>query len=133
MLSATDGQFITVTADAGSPVLTVRINGRNYLGDALERDIEIVPGSTVTINSNGDSDTFATVHRMRTLGSMIGERINIVELELLGIKGNLFRWLKRYLENRTQIVKNRKFCSNSRNVSCGVPQGSVLGPNLFIL
>ncbi len=77
LLSATDGQFITVTADAGSPVLTVRINGRNYLGDALERDIEIVPGSTVTINSNGDSDRFATVHRMRTLGSMIGERVNI--------------------------------------------------------
>ncbi len=77
LLSATDGQFVTVTADAGSPVLTVRINGRNYLGDALERDIEIVPGSTVTINSNGDSDRFATVHRMRTLGSMIGERINI--------------------------------------------------------
>ena len=77
MLSATDGQFVTVTADAGSPVLTVRINGRNYLGDALQRDIEIIPGSTVTINSNGDSDRFATVHRMQTLGSMIGERINI--------------------------------------------------------
>ena len=77
LLSATDGQFVTVTADAGSPVLTVRINGRNYLGDAHQRDIEIIPGSTVTINSNGDSDRFATVHRMRTLGSMIGERINI--------------------------------------------------------
>ena len=77
LLSATDGQFVTVTADAGSPVLTVRINGRNYLGDGLERDIEIVPGSTVTINSNGDSDRFATVQRMQTLGSMIGERINI--------------------------------------------------------
>ena len=77
LLSATDGQFVTVTADAGSPVLTVRINGRNYLGDAHQRDIEIIPGSTVTINSNGDSDRFATVHRMQTLGSMIGERINI--------------------------------------------------------
>ena len=69
LLSATDGQFVTVTADAGSPVLTVRINGRNYLGDAHQRDIEIIPGSTVTINSNGDSDRFATVHRMQTLGS----------------------------------------------------------------
>ena len=37
LLSATDGQFVTVTADAGSPVLTVRINGRNYLGDAHQR------------------------------------------------------------------------------------------------
>ena len=77
LLSATDGQFVTVTADAGSPVLTARITGRDYLGDTLQRDIEIVPGSTVTINSNGDSDRFATVHRMQTLGSMIGERINI--------------------------------------------------------
>ena len=47
---------------------------RNYLGDAHQRDIEIIPGSTVTINSNGDSDRFATVHRMQTLGSMIGEK-----------------------------------------------------------
>ena len=53
------------------------INFTNSIDNTLERDIEIVPGSTVTINSNGDSDRFATVHRMRTLGSMIGERINI--------------------------------------------------------
>ena len=77
LLSATDGQFVTVTADAGSPVLTAKIIGRNYLGDILERDIQIVPGSTVTINSNGDSDRFASVDQMQTLGSMIGERINI--------------------------------------------------------
>ena len=77
LLSATDGQFVTITADAGSPVLTARITGRDYLGDTLQREIEIVPGSTVTINSNGDSDRFATVDSMQTLGSMIGERINI--------------------------------------------------------
>ena len=40
---------MTVTADAGSPVLTARITGRDYLGDTLQREIEIVPGSTVTI------------------------------------------------------------------------------------
>lgn len=50
-----------------------------------------------------------------------------------GILGVAEKWVETYLSNRSQFVKIDDCSSNLLNVSCGVPQGSVLGPKLFIL
>ena len=42
-------------------------------------------------------------------------------------------WFQNYLSNRHQIVKIKNTTSSSRAVSFGVPQGSILGPILFII
>jgi Reverse transcriptase (RNA-dependent DNA polymerase) len=42
-------------------------------------------------------------------------------------------WLASYLTGRTQCVRRRTTSSRSTTLSCGVPQGSVLGPLLFVL
>ena len=42
-------------------------------------------------------------------------------------------WLLSYLEDRKQFVHFNNYNSESLNVSCGVPQGSILGPKLFIM
>ena len=42
-------------------------------------------------------------------------------------------WIQSYLENRKHFVSFNNCHSEILNVSCGVPQGSILGPKLFIM
>ena len=43
------------------------------------------------------------------------------------------RWSKNYLYNRNQVVKIGDIISSSQTIICGIPQGSTLGPLLFLL
>ena len=49
------------------------------------------------------------------------------------IEGNLLSWLTDYLYHRTQVTVINGTRSDELYVSCGIPQGSLLGPCLFIL
>ena len=49
-----------------------------------------------------------------------------------GIRGNTLNWIKDFLNNRNQSVLLNDSNSDSIPVSSGVPQGSVLGPILFL-
>ena len=49
------------------------------------------------------------------------------------IKGDLLEWFQNYLTNRNQKVLLNRFSSEYKSITAGVPQGSVLGPLLFLL
>ena len=49
------------------------------------------------------------------------------------IRGLPHRWFESYLKHRTQYVKIESVKSGYENNTCGIPQGSTLGPLLFLL
>nr|CAD2171133.1 unnamed protein product [Meloidogyne enterolobii] len=54
------------------------------------------------------------------------------KLQAMGITDTLLDWLKDYLNNRTFSVQVESIMSEEHNITSGVPQGSILGPILFI-
>lgn len=57
----------------------------------------------------------------------------LYKLRKYGINGNLLLWFKSYLTDRKQRVILNGYNSNWKTINAGVPQGSILGPYLFLL
>ena len=59
--------------------------------------------------------------------------ILLAKMEYYGFRGIVFDWFKSYLSDRKQFVSYNSCNSKLEDISCGVPQGSILGPLLFII
>ena len=63
----------------------------------------------------------------------VNHNILFDKLEHYGIRGLALKWVKSYFSNRLQFVDFNGHVSSRFNISCGVPQGSILGPLFFLL
>ena len=63
----------------------------------------------------------------------ITHEILINKMEFLGFSKDVILWFKWYLSNRKFKVNLNKTFSQPGKLLCGVPQGTILGPLLFLL
>lgn len=63
----------------------------------------------------------------------LDHNILLDKLNHYGIRGTVLQWFKSYLADRHQFVVINNINSVSKPIKCGVPQGSILGPLLFII
>ena len=63
----------------------------------------------------------------------VNHSILLKKLEIYGIRGIILKWFTSYLSNRTQYTVLNKYQSKQECINYGVPQGSVLGPLLFLV
>ena len=63
----------------------------------------------------------------------VDHKILLDKMHAYGIRGNILKWFRSYLTNRSQFVSYDGRQSEIQYITCGVPQGSILGPLLFII
>ena len=57
----------------------------------------------------------------------------IRRLQYYGIDGTALEWFKRYLSNRKQYTSSQDVSESCLDIICSFPQGSILGPLLFLI
>ena len=64
----------------------------------------------------------------------VNHDVLLKKLDSYGIRGNTKKWFKSYLEGRKQCISfNKSDITSFCDIICGVPQGSILGPLLFLI
>ena len=63
----------------------------------------------------------------------VNHEILLKKIKYFGIIGKNARWIENYLSDRKQCTYANNKLSNEEIITCGVPQGSVCGPLLFLL
>jgi hypothetical protein len=83
--------------------------------------------------NNKNEFTIAIFCDLRKAFDTVNHEILLKKLFNIGVRGIELEWFKDYLSNRKQFVSINNVNSNLLSIILGVPQGSILGPLLFLI
>lgn len=112
-------------------ILTDRQYGFRSKSSTNHAIIELVDKITKAIENN--EFTVGIFLDLSKAFDTVNHNILLKKLYFYGIRGKCHAWIKDYLSNRKQIVKYNNIRSTEKIITCGVPQGSILGPLLFLI
>ena len=101
--------------------------GRSTIGTVAELTDDILLGL------NNKNYTLAAFIDLRKAFDTVSHDILAKKMTKFGLHDNIINWLKDYLTKRQQRCKVNGLTSDYLDISCGVPQGSILGPMLFLM
>ena len=84
-------------------------------------------------NKHNPEFTMVVLFDLSKAFDVINHNILLHKLNKCGIRGIAKDWFESYLSNRTQFVEIDDMKSSYQHVPCGVPQGSILGPLLYLI
>ena len=84
-------------------------------------------------NMNNNKYTCGIFIDLKKAFDTVDHSILLSKLHFYGIRGIVNDWFRSYLFDRKQTTAVGNFVSDSHITQCGIPQGSVLGPLLFLL
>ena len=87
----------------------------------------------VLLNMNKGNMSVTCMLDLSKVFETVCHEILFYKLQNYRIHGHMLKWFKSYLGNRTQFVKDNNVKSNVRNIHIGLPQGTILGPILFLI
>ena len=93
----------------------------------------VIPLEKITAALDDSEFAVCILIDFRKAFDTVEHNILLEKLSHYGIRGTALKWFTSYLIDRYQYVNYINAISDMKEITCGVPQGSILGPLLFLL